>query len=64
MSRQGKAIQKAKLARQITAMHLAGQRGPSKTERKHGKDSSKRLYTSMTRGAKDMGNSAKRSNLR
>lgn len=61
MSRQGKQIQKAKLAEQITKMHLSGERGPAKTEAKHGKDSSRRLYTSRTRGAKDMANSRKRS---
>ena len=60
MSRQNKAIQKQKLSRQITAMHLRGEKGAASTTATHGKDFTKRLYTSRTRGAKDMKNSGKR----
>jgi hypothetical protein len=37
MSRQSKAIQKKIIAKQITAMHLSGTRGPSRTKPLHGK---------------------------
>lgn len=60
MSRQNKAMQKAKLARAITALHLKGEKGPAKTERKHGKQDKNRHYTNLTRGTKDMANSRKR----
>jgi hypothetical protein len=60
MSRQNKAMQKAKLARAVTALHLKGEKGPAKTERKHGKQDKNRHYTNLTRGLKDMANSRKR----
>lgn len=37
MSRQNKAIQKKIIAKQFTALHLQGQKGPSRTTPKHGK---------------------------
>lgn len=60
MSRQNKQKQKQKLAEQITKLHLSGQRGPAKTERKHSKQDKNRHYTVLTRGTKDMANSKKR----
>ncbi len=60
MSRQNKAMQKAKLSRAITALHLKGEKGPSQTQRKHGKDAKNRHYTNLTRGLKDMDRSQKR----
>ncbi len=60
MTRQNKAMQKAKLATQITALHLKGQRGPATTEKKHTKQDKFRHYTNLTRGVKDMANSRKR----
>ncbi len=60
MSRQNKAMQKAKLARAITALHLKGERGPAKTAKKHAKQDKNRHYTNLTRGLKDMANSRKR----
>lgn len=53
MSRQNKSINKRALAKQITALHLRGEKGAAKTEPKHGKSAEKRLYTAKTRGAKD-----------
>ncbi len=60
MTRQSKALQKAKLAEQITKLHLSGQRGPAKTTPKHTKLAKNRHYTNLTRGTKDMANSKKR----
>ena len=37
MSRQNKAAKKKVLAAQFTALHLKGEKGPSRTEPKHGK---------------------------
>jgi hypothetical protein len=61
MSRQNKNTKARALAKQITALHLRGEKGAAKTESKHGKKSANRLYTRLTRGAKDKANSAKRS---
>lgn len=60
MSRQNKNMKKRALAKQITALHLKGEKGPAQTERKHGKKAANRHYTNLTRGLKDMKNSAKR----
>lgn len=60
MSRQSKNAKQRTLAKAITALHLKGEKGPSKTERKHGKKDANRLYTKLTRGQKDVKNSAKR----
>ncbi len=60
MSRQNKAMQKAKLARAITALHLKGEKGPAKTTVKNTKLAKNRHYTNLTRGVKDMPNSRKR----
>jgi hypothetical protein len=60
MSRQNKAMQKAKLAKAITALHLKGEKGPSQTASKHTKLAKNRHYTNLTRGLKDMANSRKR----
>lgn len=54
MSRQNKAIKKKALASAITALHLKGEKGPKRTEPKHGKDPAKRLYTATKRGSKDV----------
>lgn len=59
MSRQNKNTKVRALAKQITALHLRGEKGATKTTPKHGKDSAKRLYTSCIRGAKDKQNSKK-----
>ena len=53
MSRQNKAIKKNALAKQITALHLRGERGATKTKPLHEKDPAKRLYTKDRRGASD-----------
>lgn len=37
MSRQSKQAKKAVIAKQITAMHMKGNKGPSATQPKHGK---------------------------
>ncbi len=54
MSRQNKNIKMRLLAKQITALHLRGERGPTKTTPKHTKALDKRTYTTKTRGTKDM----------
>jgi hypothetical protein len=53
MSRQSKNTKVRALAKQITALHLRGEKGAKQTTPKHGKDPAKRLYTKRTRGAKD-----------
>jgi len=53
MSRQNKQIKKNALAKQITALHLRGERGAKQTTPKHEKDPSKRLYTKNKRGRSD-----------
>lgn len=53
MSRQSKNVKKRTLARQITELHKRGEKGAKQTTPKHGKESSKRLYTANKRGAKD-----------
>lgn len=53
MSRQNKNTKKRALAKQITAMHLRGEKGAKQTTPKHEKDPAKRLYTTRTRGVKD-----------
>lgn len=63
MSRQNKNVKKRALAKQITALHLRGEKGASQTTPKHNKKSANRLYTRMTRGAKDKSNSAKRAQV-
>lgn len=60
MTKQNKNVKQRALAKQITALHLKGEKGPAKTERKHGKQDKNRHYTNITRGLKDMKNSAKR----
>lgn len=60
MSRQNKNAKQRTLAKAITALHLKGEKGPAKTERKHGKQDKNRHYTNLTRGLKDMKNSGKR----
>ena len=60
MSRQNKNVKLRALAKQITALHLKGEKGPAQTQRKHGKDDKNRHYTRLTRGTKDMANSRKR----
>lgn len=54
MTRQNKAIQKRIIAKQFTAMHLAGQRGPKATVSQHGKKRSelkeKRAVKPITAG--------------
>jgi hypothetical protein len=53
MSRQSKAAKKKVIAKQITAMHLQGNRGAKQTTPKHGKAAAKRLYTAKRRGPDD-----------
>lgn len=53
MSRQSKAAKKAVIAKQITAMHLRGERGAKQTTAKHGKAAAKRHYTAKRRGPSD-----------
>ncbi len=60
MSKQNKNMKKRALAKQFTALHLKGEKGPAQTERKHGKLAKNRHYTNLTRGLKDMKASAKR----
>jgi len=60
MSRQNKNAKRRTLAKEITKLHLSGQRATSTTEAKHGKAAANRHYTSKTRGLKDMDKSKKR----
>lgn len=63
MTRQNKNMQKIKLAKAITALHLKDERGPAKTVPKHTKLAKNRHYTNLTRGTKDMANSKKRQGI-
>lgn len=53
MSRQSKNVKKRAEAKQITAMHKKGEKGPKQTKAVHGKDPAKRLYTRLKRGPND-----------
>jgi len=53
MSRQSKASKKQAFAKQITALHLKGEKGPKSTTPKHGKNPAKRHYTATRRGPND-----------
>jgi hypothetical protein len=53
MSRQSKNVKKRAEAKQITAMHKRGEKGPKQTKPAHGKDASRRLYTAKKRGPND-----------
>lgn len=53
MPRQNKAAKKQAQAKQITALHLRGEKGPAKTTPKHGKNPDKRHYTAKRRGPND-----------
>lgn len=50
MTRQSKNSKKRILAKDITKMHLSGQRGAKKTTPKHGKRPENRMYSASRRG--------------
>lgn len=58
MSRQNKNIKQRTLAKQFTALHLRGEKGPAKTTATHGKINVQ--YSRITRGLKDMPKGRKR----
>ena len=53
MCKQRKNERNRTLAKAVQAMHLKGEKGPSSTTPKHGKNPANRLYTAFKRGAKD-----------
>lgn len=54
MTRQNKAVQKKIIAKQFTALHLAGQKGPAQTRATHGKVKTVRALERIKREAETL----------
>jgi hypothetical protein len=54
MTRQNKAVQKKIIAKQFTALHLAGQKGPAQTKAIHGKVKTVRALERIKREAETL----------